>query len=595
MTETYKQRIDELKETIKSLKKKDNWLSVARLISFLFFVFAVIISIGTPWHILKLVFAVVALGLFVKVVLAHLDNIVVLSFAQTRKKVLENEISCLEDYKSSYYNGFAFQDGNHDYTSDMDVFGKNSLFHYVNRCATGHGNKVLSRWLKAPAPLHEIRARQKAVEEFTHHHKWFEDIQVTLFPRKIREFDSDTLPTIKKTMATPRNTTTGIIVSYSLLAGALAAIIFTPLGAGVLLFPVFFNIVFNSRLADFTKNIRAQIEGRQRTLEDYQHILFNFEAQPFMSEYLMSVKEELKQEDTSATEALKELQKLGAKLDYTLNMILKAILNLLFVWDIIICRKISLWFDRYAEKTDTWFEAVGKIEALISLARVRMNHPQWCLPVYTEGEFQFHGEKIGHPLLPEKQRVCNDFTQPGKVDIITGSNMAGKSTFLRTIGVNIILSGSGSVVCAEKLTLSHFRVITYLTITDSLTENTSTFYREIKRLKMILESTRNDNNVLLLLDELLRGTNSADKAKGSMAITRELIKRKIPSLIATHNLELAAMQERYPSEITNYYFDIVVGEDNQMHFDYLLKPGICNTFNASLLLKEIGIDISAYT
>lgn len=595
MTETYKKRIEELEETIKVLKKKDNYFSAARLVSFLFFAFTVIITAGTPWHILKLFLALIALGLFVKVVLIHLNNIAALTIAQTRKKVLENEISCIEKYKNSYYDGFAFQDGNHDFTSDMDVFGKSSLFHYLNRCATGHGNKVLSRWLKAPAPLQEIRARQKAVEEFAHHHKWFEDIQVTLYPRKIREFDTSTLPTIKKTMPTPKNTTTGIIISYTLLAVALAAIIFTPLGAGLLLFPVFFNIVFNSRLADFTKNIRAQIEGRQRTLEDYQHILFAFEAQPFKSDYLLTVKQELKQEDTSATEALKELQKLGAKLDYTLNMILKAILNLLFVWDIIICRKISRWFDRYAEKTDTWFEVVGKIEALISLARVRLNHPQWALPVYTDEEFHFLGEKLGHPLLPEKQRVCNDFIQPGKVDIITGSNMAGKSTFLRTIGVNIILAGAGSVVCAQKLALSHFRIITYLTITDSLTENTSTFYREIKRLKMILESTRNDNNVLLLLDELLRGTNSADKAKGSMAITRELIKRKIPSLIATHNLELAAMQERYPSAINNYYFDIVVGNDNQMQFDYLLKPGICNTFNASLLLKEIGIDISEST
>ncbi len=586
----YQNRIKETEEAISILQKKDNYLSLARLLVFLLLALAMIISF-TTWKWSAIIATLVLLIIFIQTVLVHLKYHTRLRDEKNRKELLLNEIACLQHRGNLYYNGTAFRDPDHDYTLDMDVFGDKGLFHYINRSATGVGNKALSQWLSAGHQLPQTLAVQETVKEIAKKQQWCEEIRVSLFDRRIKDFEKEHLPEIKKTLPAPKNSKTWIMASFGLLGITLAAIFFAGAGASLLLLPLFFNYYLNWRMGKFTKTIRMQLEGRERTLRDYQTLLSAIEDSGYQSAYFNQLRQELRLDGTTATESLGKLQGLSRKLDYSLSMITGAVLNLGFLWDIQICLQISAWFDRYALKTAQWFDAAGRLEALISLANLQNNHPRWSYPVFVKEQFAFAGKNMGHPLIPEQERVNNDFTHNGEVDIITGSNMAGKSTFLRTIGVNIILAKAGAVVCAESLTLSYFRIMTYLTITDSLTENTSTFYREIKRLKKILDSARADSNVLLLLDELLRGTNSADKAKGSMAVTRELITRKIPSIIATHNLELAQMINDFPENIRNYYFDIIIDSQNKMRFDYKLKPGICDTFNASLLLREIGIEI----
>ncbi len=588
----YIQRINDSENLIVKLKQRDNVFNLARLLSFLALIVAFIFSITTG-NVIAILFTVVFLFAFINIVLRDLNNLSELEREKTRKEILENEIACLSLQGSAYYNGSIFIDPEHDYTNDMDVFGKKSLYHYLNRCATGVGNKALGQWLGKIYHKEEILLRQKAVKELADKQPWCEDIRVDVYNRRITDFTKEHLPSIEKAILPPAQIGLLITTSYVLFASSIIASIW--IGTGVLLLiPVLFNILVNGRLLKFTRAIRAQLEGRERTLNDYNKILTSFENMNFSSDYLRELQSLLKLENTNATQAIENLRKLSRKLDYSLHMLTGAFLNLVFLWDIIICTRISRWFDNYADKTTEWFAVVGKLEALISLANLQNNHPKWVYPVFADaGAFFFEGHNLGHPLIPENERVNNDFSLQGEalMNIITGSNMAGKSTFLRTIGVNTILAKTGSVACAHRLTLSWFRIMTYLTITDSLAENTSTFYREIKRLKKILDSARQDNNMLLLLDELLRGTNSADKARGSIAITGELIRYRVPSLIATHSLELAAMDKVYPDKITNYFFDIVIDQNNTMRFDYKLKPGICNTFNASILLKEIGIDI----
>lgn len=592
MNSYYEQRITETEKIIEQLQKKDNYLSMGRLAGFILMVTGLIISISTG-SLVAIAITVLLIIAFVQVVLFHLKNHAELTKETTRKQLLDNEIRSLNLEENKYYPGTAFRDPNHDYTLDMDIFGKKGLFHYLNRCATGVGNKALAGWLSDEPVLDTIQKRQQAIKELAQKKSWCEKFRVELFERKIKDFDAEHLPEIEKTIPPPKKIKRWLIVSFTLLSISIGLIVFAGINASLLLLPVFFNYFLNARMNRFTSTIKIQLEGREKTLSDYHYILNTFEAEEFSAPYLKNLQEDLLLEKNKATDAIARLRGLSSKLDYSLNMIVGAILNYFFLWDILMCMKISSWFDQYASKTHRWFKVAGQLEALISLANLENNHPDWNYPEFIANNFELSGTEMGHPLIAKKERVNNSFqwTESSFITIVTGSNMAGKSTFLRTLGVNIILAKAGAPVCAEKLTISLFRIMTYLTITDSLSENTSTFYREILRLKKILDSVRDDNNVLLLLDELLRGTNSADKAKGSMAITRELINHQVPAVIATHNLELAEMQNNYPAEITNYYFDIIIDDNNKMKFDYKLKPGVCNTFNASLLLKEIGIDI----
>ena len=592
MISYYKERIKEIEIIIAQLQKKDNIFNTFRLVSFILFLVALSISFGNGKAI-GFIISGVLLFVFVRIVLMHLNNQANFNTAITRKKILKNEIDCLDLKGNTYYSGNSFHNPDHDYSFDMDLFGDKSIFHYINRCATGVGNKTLAGWLADEHPLDEILKRQEAVKELAGEKEWCENLRVGLFKSRIEDFRKEHLPEIRKTLKAPKNLRLWIMVSYGLLLLTILAISFFPINTTILLIPLFLNSLLNFRYGKFTKIIRAQLEGRENTLNDYHKILTAFELKIFQSAFLENLRNDLSQDKVSASKTIARLQNLSKKLDYSLGMLTGLILNIFLLWDIVLCRKVTDWFEKHAEKTTQWFGVVGSLEALISLANIRNNHPEWNYPVFHKNGFHLEGKNLGHPLIPEKQRVCNDFQlkKDSWINIVTGSNMAGKSTFLRTIGVNIILAKAGSVVCAESLGISHFRIMTYLTITDSLTENTSTFYREILRLKKILDSARQDNNILLLLDEMLRGTNSADKARGSMAIVRELIHHKVQAIVATHNLELAEMQKEFPENISNYYFDIIIDKDSTMNFDYKLKPGVCNTFNASLLLKKIGIDV----
>jgi DNA mismatch repair ATPase MutS len=592
-SDNYRNRLVEIEHGINRLIRRDNYFSVARFASFLLFLLSVVFIVDSAGKILPVLLSIASLIVFVRLVIMHLDLQELIKREKARKEMIENEINCLDLKPASYYNGSYFTDPEHDYSVDMDLFGSRSLFHYINRCATGVGNQALARWLSTESLAKEIVIRQKAVQELAQIEQWCEDMRVSVFERRIKDFAKEHLPEIKKTIETPKHLKIWIILSYSLLALSLGTILLTGGNGAIITLPIIFNVFLNSRLSKFTKTIRAQLEGREKTLHDYYLLLTSFEKQKFGSESLKQMQEDLKTDGISATKAITRLQELSKKLDYSLNMIAGAFLNIFFIWDILVSKNISRWFGQYSPKTSQWFDVVGRLEALISLSCLQNNHPTWSYPAIGEGSFHFSGKNLGHPLIPESERVCNDYTLSGTtlLNIITGSNMAGKSTFLRTIGVNIILAKAGTVACAQKLEISHFRIMTYLTITDSLAENTSTFYREIKRLKKILDCARVDSNILLLLDELLRGTNSADKAKGSLAIARELVSLRVPSLIATHNLELAEIKKIHPELTDNYYFDIIIDAQGKMRFDYKLKPGICDTFNASLLLKEIGIDI----
>jgi DNA mismatch repair ATPase MutS len=267
--------------------------------------------------------------------------------------------------------------------------------------------------------------------------------------------------------------------------------------------------------------------------------------------------------------------------------------NILFFFDY----KHLVWLERWrasaGQKVPGWFDAMAKVEALSSFANVLHNHPTWAMPKISDEYFTLEAKNMGHPLIREKERICNDFSLAGigKIAIITGSNMSGKSTFERSIGVNMALALAGAPVCASAFVVSNCQLYTYMRIADHLEEQTSSFYAELKRLKQLIDVTKDGKKVFFLLDEVLRGTNSRDRRIGSMALVRQLARQQVSGIIATHDLALGELERELPDNVSNAHFDVQInGED--MSFDYKLHAGICNSLNASILMKKIGIEVS---
>jgi DNA mismatch repair ATPase MutS len=267
-------------------------------------------------------------------------------------------------------------------------------------------------------------------------------------------------------------------------------------------------------------------------------------------------------------------------------------LAVLFQWDLQQVIALEKWKKRNHQSIIQWFEALGNFEAISSFATLHFNHPEWCFPELKKEHFFIEGKEIGHPLINKLKRVNNyiDINNKGIIMLVTGSNMAGKSTYLRTIGVNTVLSMAGAIACAKSFALSPVQLITSMRIADNLEENTSTFYAELKKLKTVIEKVNNHERVFILLDEILRGTNSLDRHTGAVALTKQLIRQQAAGIIATHDVELAKLKDDYPANIYNYHFDVQVN-NGELYFDYKLKEGICTSLNASILMKKIGIEL----
>lgn len=275
-----------------------------------------------------------------------------------------------------------------------------------------------------------------------------------------------------------------------------------------------------------------------------------------------------------------------------LNPLVHFPLNLCIFWDWYQYQKLNEWKKKYSESIITWVNVYAEMEVIASFANMAFNHPGWCFPEISDSHFVLSSKNLGHPLLPEEKRICNNVhvSGTGKIMLVTGSNMAGKSTFLRTVGVNIILAMAGSAVCADEMTVSVVHIMSSMRIADNLEENISTFYAELKKLEIILKSVRSHEKMFLLLDEILRGTNSQDRHTGARALIKQLLAEQAVGILATHDLALTGLEKGSNGGVINYHFDVEV-QNEELYFDYKLKPGICTSMNASLLMRKIGIEV----
>ena len=262
------------------------------------------------------------------------------------------------------------------------------------------------------------------------------------------------------------------------------------------------------------------------------------------------------------------------------------------LWNLQQALDLEQWKKQYATDVESWFNTLGSFEALNSFATLHFNDPGSCFAVLHAQHFFIAAKELGHPLINKNKRVNNfiDIENRGELMLVTGSNMAGKSTYLRSVGINTVLAMAGAPVCANSFIISPVQLISSMRIADNLEESTSTFYAELKKLKTVIDKVNAGEKVFILLDEILRGTNSLDRHTGSEALIKQLIREKAAAIIATHDLGLAEIQKTYPANILNYHFDVQVNNE-ELYFDYKLKPGVCTSLNASILMKKIGIEL----
>ena len=518
------------------------------------------------------------------------------SFYKALVAVNENEINSVLNHENMYQDGTAYSDDRHIYTSDLDIFGKRSLFALLNRAASAQGCDRLAGWLSDNAETAVILERQEALKELSLKKDWLQDFKaLMLFAKDDAENE---VINLYKYLEIPLelHSLIKLYVKYQPFVFFPAAALSFYIPSVTILVVAMALLNFGLVSAQMRKVNKAdRLLGKVgKVLYHYSHPFKLLEDEGFRSKLCKKLNAVIENgQGESFSDKIKQLSKLLNRLEYRLNIFVGPVLNFCLAWDLRQLIAIEQWKQTNKIQIAEAFNSLADYEALVSLCSLCLNYSDWCFPeVVEETGYTFKAKDLGHPLIPIKSRVRNDFflEDSFKIDIITGSNMAGKSTFLRTIGINAVLALAGSPVCAASLTLSNMHVFTYMRIKDSLNENTSTFKAELNRLKLLLETLETGNKIYFLIDEMLRGTNSVDKYRGSKAVIEKLIGQRAVGIVATHDLQIARLEDKYRDYVRNYYFDIQLnGVD--MHFDYKLKHGECTTFNASQLLRQLGIDV----
>jgi hypothetical protein len=520
-----------------------------------------------------------------------------------------NEWAALQERPNGFPDGTPFLQGV-IYGDDLDIFGPLSVFHALNRTTTPHGAETLGGWLRASllAPA-AIRERQEAVKTLAGQ----AELRRLLTAKGLLAEDvgggratlgeAADLRTVTNWLNTPPRL-------YPLVWLRVLLGIMTAVNVGLLFYglsegnytPVIGSIAVSWTITGyFSKYVHRQhllIGHKQAVFGQYADILGVFSGVETDGSALL---EELRGRARQAHGAIRQLSRLTSFFDQRLNLLVLIFLNSLAFYDLQCMVALERWKMRYRAKLPAWIEAVGNIEALNSLATFGFNHPDHVYPTMPESGGDAgagssgHGlfldaAQLAHPLIPPARRVANDFRigLEERLILVTGSNMSGKTTFLRTIGVNLLLAQCGAPVCAASFSFTPMQLLTSLRISDSLQEQTSYFMAELKKLQQITASLETGAPTLVLIDEILRGTNSEDKTYGSEQFARKLTGYRCLSLFATHDLALGALVEEMPGVVANYCFESVIS-DGDLRFDYRLRRGMARNRNASFLMKKMGI------
>ncbi|GAB4019341.1 MutS-related protein [Spirosoma koreense] len=503
--------------------------------------------------------------------------------------------------------GEQFMNATHHYAGDLDVFGKHSLFRLLNRTHTYEGQNRLAKWLKMPSAPDPIRLRHQAVAELTPQIDWRQQFEALAYleetvgrsPDKLVQWATAQVLLLPAYLNIVRFLLPAIFLSLfaSWLMGYVPGV--------VVLLGLAINGFVLSRLAARAQEVSEQTFEMSTALRAFQSLFQQARGLKGEAIRLRAIQQALTSSDRSAAEAIGQLSRLTEGLNYRRNPYFFLLFGIASLWDVHYLIRLEGWRQTYGPDLQRWFDALGELEALNSLAGFAYAHPAYITPDIVEDQLTLDFTQAAHPLLPPNRSIANslNLTGSGQTVLITGSNMSGKSTFLRTVGANVVLALAGAVVSAERFWCSPVRVFTSMRTQDSLEESTSSFYAELKRLQTLITLSKPSTDaigegsgnepwpVLYFLDEILKGTNSADRHRGAEALIRQLHHTTASGFVSTHDLELGQLTDA-DGFVRNYHFqsDLL---DGQLVFDYKLRIGICESFNASQLMQAIGIDMAA--
>ncbi len=504
----------------------------------------------------------------------------------SRSTLTEQELRRTKGDLPADGTGANFLDENHNYAQDLDVFGPKSLFHHISRCVLPSSQAKLARYLTQSAPLEEVLDRQLAVQELQRHFSWRQDFQATL--GQLSDSDLGAEKVLLQAASDGKTASPGkpiIITAWVLVTMATIVLGITnhiPVG-----YPVLICLINFALLGQYNFGLQKEAAKTSRLfryLNVFSQSLLTLRDASFESALLTGYQKKLSAE---AITELNKLRQIVFLLDSRFNQ-LWPLVNLIFLVDLYTGWLMNRWLARNQSKLQTWLSHLNHFEVLISFAGFADQNSDFQFPVFVSDPGTWEGTAVGHPLIPQGKRVSNDFSFEKPVGLITGSNMSGKSTFLRTIGVNTLMAWVGLPVCAKALRLSQFEIFTSMRTHDDLYAETSSFYAELKRIKKLFATIAHANNtVLFLLDEILKGTNSHDRHIGARGIVERLKTAPARGFVSTHDLTLA---DEYEDDelVVNYSFNSqLVGND--LSFDYRLSQAKCQSANASILMKKMGI------
>lgn len=585
----YKERSGGFKNQLGIVKDRYRLVSFLRLVSFVAFLIAGYqwLSHRTDLLLVITIVSIVAFIILIRVALKLNDKKALL---EKLVFINENEINILLHQPSE------FQDAKHlasndDYSGDLDIFGPGSLFQLLNRTTTYHGTRELASLLQQPILSREmIEWQQEAIKTLSSQ----KELRQMITAHGLLHGENEgNLYDIMSWLQLPPILHGKSWIKYIRLLLPLynvAALFYylysdnyLPVTAGILVSWAIVGVH-----AGRINQQHSLLGKKQSILGQYADVLTYF------SKVETGKSEMLKREKgiaVAAHQSIKKLSSLASFFDQRLNFLVNLLLNSFFMYDIQCLWALETWKTTHAGKFNEWIHCVGNIEALNSLATYAFNYPNYQYPVIDESKTGISTTGLAHPLIPEKERVANDMTigVEERLVLVTGSNMSGKTTFLRTLGVNLLLAQCGAPVCAKRFEFTPMNIRTSIRVNDSLQEHTSYFMAELKRLQQIIKHLEKSKSpTLVLIDEILRGTNSEDKTHGSEQFIKKLLQYNSLTLFATHDLALSKLETEMPAEVNNYCFESTI-RDGELLFDYTLRKGVAKNKNASFLMQKMEI------
>ncbi|WP_411681772.1 MutS-related protein [Clostridium thailandense] len=595
ITDKFTTRIEKQEEYLPKYRKQSNVVSNIRLLTIILSIYCTYMTLKLNYNVLYLCMSFSAYAAFIALVIWHRMIKNKMDFSKEIININKRYIARIDGNWIDFDDiGEEFIDKNHRYSSDLDIVGKESLFQLVNTTNTLNGRNSLAKlFLEPDYDEKEILLRQEAVKELESRLDLCQEMEYITGkykdklknPQRLIDYAEDSNVVLKSKIAKK--------IIYAL------PLITVPISAAIIIFKMKEMYVLIAAIIVIqlliwgigvlkVNRILQSVDYLKYNLSTYVNILKLIEKQEFNAERLKAIKARLFDEKESSMNAIKELDKILERINLRYNGILYILLNAVLLWDFQCAFSVENWKEKHGHKIFGWLEAIGELESLMSLSVCMHINNEICFPTIDNLNLEVESKDLGHPLINSNDRVANDLEMKNNIFIISGSNMSGKTTFLRTIGINLVLAYSGAPVCAKEMRCSILNIFTSMRISDELKNGISTFYAELMRIKNIIDYSAEKRQMIFLIDEIFRGTNSLDRIIGAKNVLANLHEAGVVGALTTHDLELCAL-DKY-KRIRNYHFSEYY-KNNKIFFDYKIKIGKSTTTNAKYLMNIVGIKI----